>query len=382
MSELEHHPTLAPSSFPALSQCSCYVSDMKDSPEQNRGKAMHYVLQHILEGNTLGINLFGLSETEIADVRSAVKQIHQIFDDHEIYDNNFFCEKRVELRDPDFNIITFGTVDVLSKDGSVLIDFKSNDFNSGDYEQQINCYAYIVMETYNLGGIHTYIVYPNYKDYRYINYDYAKSQFLRIYNNVNDPNKRPVPCEYCHQCKKGLTCEAYFSLPIKIGELRDDYPFELGLSTCHASQIQEPETMSRLLQFSSWLAKFIDSIKYHASEMAKAGKQIPGYKLQERKGRADIIDIELAKQTLGLTEEEFLKICSLSLKDLSTLYAKKNNISEAKAKQKVEDLLSDNLVYSASSQALVRERKPKQKKQIGEQPQEIDNSFEEIMESK
>lgn len=93
---------------------------------------------------------------------------------------------------------------------------------------------------------------------------------------------------------------------------------ETGLPT-------DPKALGRLYYEATQAENVIKRIKEHVRLCLVDGGEVEGYDLRPGNKRSKVTDTKLAFKILseeveGLTSDEFLKLCSISLKELSTLY--------------------------------------------------------------
>ena len=94
----------------------------------------------------------------------------------------------------------------------------------------------------------------------------------------------------------------------------------------HPSQITDIETLNRVLMFAKIMEKWCDSVKHHATELAREGHDFRNFRLVEIGGAREITRPirawELAQEK-GFTLEEFLKCCDVQMGKLDETVAAK-----------------------------------------------------------
>ena len=109
------------------------------------------------------------------------------------------------------------------------------------------------------------------------------------------------------------------------------------------------------------LARFVstwaDAVRSRATELAKGGAALPGYRLQERRGAREVADLEAAFSRTGLTPGQFLSACKLSLPKLGDALAMVRGMSKAAASREIDTTLADLVREGTSTVSLVADRK-------------------------
>jgi hypothetical protein len=172
------------------------------------------------------------------------------------------------------------------------------------------------------------------------------------------PDRVPEPCDFCSWCANAATCPALVNRAVAVAENREDWRGELP-ADWHASAITDPEQMARALTLAKFVADWSDAVKHHATELAKSGVEIPGFKLQERRGRKEITDIAEAWNLVDgiLPQPDFLRCCSLSMPKLAEAVATAGGIAKAKAEREIAERLAPVTAEGKPSVSLVKDRK-------------------------
>ena len=132
---------------------------------------------------------------------------------------------------------------------------------------------------------------------------------------------------------------------------------EAGLPT-------DPKQLGRLYYEATQAENVINRIKKHVRLHLDDGGQVEGYDIRPGNKRSNIVDTKLAFKILSeevddLTSEEFLKLCSVSLKDLSTLFHIKREPGHT-IKESADDLLKilDGVIETKRGSGVVVQAKP------------------------
>lgn len=246
-------------------------------------------------------------------------------------------EHRLALLDDDFNEITFGTPDCVC--GPDLFDLK---WAEDDYEAQLYCYAAMRMCETGRESINCHILFALQKWAQKftVTREEAIRRVFKIIEAVKDSGKQPTPCDACGWCANAPTCPALAKGVESVVAGREDWTLE----TYHASQILDPAQMAKALFIADRMKDWIDGVRYHANQMVLVKKQeIPGHKVQERKGDRFFSDINLAHRQLGIPTEKFLACLSATFSKLVEAYAAEHQVSLKAAEKEILAKCGDNV---------------------------------------
>lgn len=343
----DHHPTLPPSSFPGFAACPQYVRDGGSNDAMEAGTSLHKMLECALNGRAVDYP-DGESESKISWAINKIKERAV---------GDLYTERKVVLYDDDLEEITFGTADVLvSSPQAQVMDLKSG-YPSKPYVEQLELYALAWMQEISADTCECIILYAGEKTTESwsISYKDAHAKIINIIDSVNrgDPAR---PCEFCEWCNKRMTCSALSSVAVKVATA---YEPTLDLAEYHASKITDPAQMAKALAVAEILEDWSKSVKHHAKELARGGAVIPNYTLKPGRERREIIDILSGYKASGMTADEFLSCCSVSVPDLEKLVAKQlGNKSVTKAaKQELAARLGNLIEVKQGDMILSKEKK-------------------------
>lgn len=99
-----------------------------------------------------------------------------------------------------------------------------------------------------------------------------------------------------------------------------------------------------------------DRIRARATELAKGGAALPGFRLQERRGTRELADPAEAYTRTGLTPGQFVSACKVSLPKLADAFATARGMSKAEAAREVETKLDGLIREGSSTVSLVVDR--------------------------
>lgn len=242
------------------------------------------------------------------------------------------------------NGVTYGTADFVAISGNegFLIDYK---FGRGHIEPAVSnaqgcAYALGVFERFpQLQSLTVHFVQPRAElisSHTYTRADTYRMQLRieTIIRRANARNKEEHPGIQCCYCRKQATCAALrnLALPIASRYAELTIPEEL-----HPSRIVSPEMMAHCLDCAKVLKDWIESVNFHALQMAQDGTEIPGYKVVNRAGRRSIPDALAAFAAVkdSLDAEAFIRCCgSVSIEALTD---KISALAPRGEKQKTKD---------------------------------------------
>ena len=307
------HARHSPSSLGYKEQCPAYAGRKTTNAAADEGTMLHEALEHDIYD--------GLTEEQ-----AFVCGLCRDFRDGEL----------AKLTDPEqyrelpliiANGVTYGTADFVAISGSegILIDYK---FGRGRIDPAASnaqgcAYALGVFERFpQLQSLTVHFVQPRVElisSHTFTREDTIRMQLRieTIIRRANARNKEEHPGMQCCYCRKQATCAALrnMALPIASRYAKLTIPEEL-----HPSRIISPEMMAHCLDCAKVLKDWIESVNFHALQMAQDGKEIPGYKVVNRAGRRAIPDALAAFGAVkdSMDAETFIRCCgSVSIDALS-----------------------------------------------------------------
>lgn len=344
--ELNQHHPYGPSRLPMLALCPCYEGG-ESSEAADQGVMLHDNTARALINSYLPLAPMDPEEKEAFDFCVSFVEIN--------IPQPWAIEKRIEHQNDEFETVYFGTSDLNTAEGPLIIaDFKFG--QERDYYAQACGYALPLMEQRGVSNCLFYFIYGKLQIVRpyWISIEEARETVERIIAAAKDENKKPAPCEYCSWCAKRLTCPALVNAVERIAE---GYGDEQTFITWHPSEISKPEIISYFLGLARIAETWADSVKHRATEMFNQGVPIPGYAMQGRRN-VSIKDINAAFNRSGLTADDFMACCAVPIGKLSEKYADANILTKDKARKQLEEVLGDSIAVSQSF-SLVKERTKK-----------------------
>lgn len=352
-----HHAALRPSSFDAWAACPAFDSAPAGEAAEHGGM-LHERLARHLHGQS---NPFADLETEDREqLEWAAEEIRQLCDGATA---GGIEQKLTYKREGTTEAVYFGTADVVAygpDNSAILIDYKSGEVRG--HRHQLAGYAAALMSEHpEVETVGTWLLFGRHR--KAVSYTFTRAEAVELVEAViaarQNPERQPVACDYCSWCSHKLTCPALVNRALAIAENREDWRGELP-TEWHASTITDPVQMGLALTLAKFVETWADGIKHHATELAKSGAEIPGWKLQERRGRKEVTDISeawnLAEPMLAGNQPAFLSCCALSLPKLAVQVAEATGIPKARAEREIADKLAPVTTEGKPSVSLVRER--------------------------
>jgi PD-(D/E)XK nuclease superfamily len=272
-----HHPTLSPSSLDKKAAC-LHFTGKPVGKAANRGTELHEKLA----------DAFNRRETPSDPLlkRAADRARNYIASVQGI-------EEEVQLLDNDLNQISFGTVDLWghTQDGGlVLLDWKSGVQSPDTYLHQMAFYSLALMEQEDMDECQAVIVPIDNDDAEAFATSFTRESAAeliyplieRIKANAENPREN----QFCNWCAKRKECPVW-TMPAAeaITPVREKLLFT------ESDALERPEAYMDAFKklegiFDSW------GIKEALKAKLEAGIEVPGWKLQTRKGAASVSSVE------------------------------------------------------------------------------------------
>jgi len=304
---------LRPSSLPAIAACPQYQADERDNDDTNEGTRRHAVLHHYNLTGEFEIPEGGLSD----ESQEAVKWASEYIDMTRSGDPIFESKIAIALNVDGQAVTIEGTPDCRDTDTRNLYDLK---WRHRDYRAQLNAYALGIMQDNFTDAIKVHVMFGYDKRAQTwdVTADEAEEELQGIVRRALN-NEPANPCDYCAWCAKSATCPALAERVEAVRSGREDW----NLANYHASQIDDPAEMAKALELARAIKAWVEAIEYHARRMALQNGGLPGFKVQNRSGKKSITDIAQAVALSGLSPDDFIRICNVSLGDLKKLHHEK-----------------------------------------------------------
>ena len=250
-------------------------------------------------------------------------------------------------------VVYYGTADavIIHHPGreAELIDFKSG--AGGNHREQLAGYAMALFsERRRLKRIRCHVLYGRTQqaDCWTLDRATAAATVLPIIEARQAEYREPCAGDYCQYCVHRLTCPAVTGEVVAITGVGES----LLEAIRKPDAVINPDKMTRLMDMVGILSTWSKTVKAAALEMAQAGVNIPSYRLTERKGTQAIEDIPVAAERLGLTSEQMVTACKISLPTLAKVYGAAQGLKPKAARHEMESLLGDLLTEGTTSYTL------------------------------
>ncbi len=360
------HHELAPSSFPAWALCPAFDSDPAEREDATEGTRQHTVLAALLRDEWKGgedcPTLAGLSPDAREAVTWAAGYVRTLAGGTAI-----LTEHPVSFTAPDgfarggVSEVFSGTADVLILRGNMadLLDFKS-EADERNHRPQLAGYALALFSMRaRLKTIRAHVLYGRVRrvDFWAMTQADAAGAVLPILDARRDPARRvPAACDYCGFCAHRITCPAITGQVEAVAHTAPTWE-DLAPAIRDPAAITDPTLVAKALTVARYVSTWADAIRARATELAKGGAVLPGYRLQERRGAREVADPSEAFTRTGLTQGQFVSACKVSLPKLGDAYAVARGLSKAAAGRQVEAMLADLIREGPPTVSLVADRK-------------------------
>ncbi|MFC1453163.1 DUF2800 domain-containing protein [Verrucomicrobiota bacterium] len=353
------HHDLAPSSFPAWAVCPCFESDPAERADAAEGTAQHAALAAALSGDETPLQ--GLSPDARAAVTWAADHVRTLAGSDQIN-----CEVHLQYTAPDAfarggsSKVYHGTADALVLRGNLadLIDYKSG-ADDRDHRPQLAGYALAVFSMRaRIKTVRCHVLYGrvHHVDSWALTQAAAAGTVLPLLDARRDPARAPSTCDYCSFCRDRITCPALTAQVEAVARTAPAWE-DLAPAIRDPGAITDPALAAKALTVARFVATWADAVRKAATDLAKGGAVLPGYRLQERRGTREVTDLDAAFTRTGLIPAQFVAACNLSLPKLAEAFAGAREMSKAQAGREIEGMLADLIREGTPSVFLVVDRK-------------------------
>lgn len=294
--EPEHHPKLAPSSFPALQHCAHYLPTGEESPQSVRGTRIHLLTAEMLrctqEGREMDSFWLGVRETMDQEAQEACYWLWK--KTREELTEIQGIEERLEIRDTTSGeLVTFGRCDCYGKHRlglSGLVDWKSGQGEEGAHRAQMAIYALGLMDKLGVSKVAASLLYCD--QWRSESYTITceEAEALLAHTMAAQANPDAPYCTgiYCRGCKVREVCPEWVEPATKalvsIGAKEIQNHIEQGLERLK----DDPVVLGEFIHGWRKLEKLVAG-----ADLTKAGIEyveknlgMNGWQVQLRKGRS------------------------------------------------------------------------------------------------
>jgi len=307
-----HHPIFAPSAFPALVYCRHFRNAGTESANATRGTSQHELLAKILTNQPI-------PEDVDANDLACVEWAAQIINNCTSAENRE-VEVGLMLLNEDWQELTFGTADVVSMtpratgDMLVVVDYKSGSIK--EYRPQLHMYARMAMQRHGVNRCECHILYGMDRHDETFRVNYNETNYIiDIINQINaDQLGEKKINEFCQYCSHQPTCPQTQAIITAITKSENYDITDIGIVDWEVENAS-PDKLGQMYLALSWIECFADRVKNQIKQKAQDGMEIPGFKRVITTKRS-IKDLPAAFTVSGLSSEDFLDCCSVSVSKL------------------------------------------------------------------
>jgi hypothetical protein len=264
--------SLRPSNLPKLAECACYEADPNPGPAAERGSVLDGLFRSRMAGLPDQTEMFHEpTEADLSAVDWAVTAVKALAGGAEVIAREQDC--RIDI--PGFD--KPGTADALIPDKLAHADLKTG--QKRNYREQMAAYALGLMEEHFASEWTAHLLFCDQREVvtHHFTFEEARRLVGAVVARFHDPQKHPIPCDYCGWCAKRESCQARLALVAQAGEVAvPSFDFEAVLA--------DDGKLGLFLTACAVLDDFRERAEAKATERIESGAQIPGWKLVTRRG--------------------------------------------------------------------------------------------------
>jgi len=303
------HSEISPSSLNCMRLCPCFRGGLSSDVAET-GERIHEYFADLIKGEPLPKDA-DLDEVEQAEW--AVSTLNNFMSQTDMH-----VEEQLYLIDDDtFEEIMWGYADVFSMtsrasgDIMVLADLKTGE--PRDCTAQMAAYARMLYQKYDCGRVEVHVLYSRYKkDDTYI-LNFGDTDFIfDVIKEAQKEGRQPVFCEYCGWCSLQSACPQTKAIITAITKSEN---YDITDIVDWKIENASPDKLGQMYLALSWLESFADRVKSQIKQKVQDGMEIPGFKRVTTTKRS-IKDLPAAFTVSGLSSEDFLDCCSVSVSKL------------------------------------------------------------------
>jgi hypothetical protein len=279
--EAAHHPN-GPSWMNAGASCIWYRSG-PSGPAAERGTRIHEAIAKVLRDGSAWITAGDAEDNEAIEFALATAKEYLRHVDG--------IERRLELREG-HRTLTFGTIDAYGRSHTgdlTILDWKTG--ARRDHRPQAAAYALLAMDECGENEAEVVFVYLDEKVpvVHHFTRGQAEGIVLRILDRVRDGKDLPTINQWCGFCADRHKCPAWKVPGATALAVVDEDLAELfagGLQKIAA----DPEAAGKWWSRWKMVERLVDDADFPGAirKHLESGERVPGFKLQNRKGRSTI----------------------------------------------------------------------------------------------
>ena len=296
-----------PSSLPMLSKCGGFVSGPSEYTDAGTGR-------HLLFAASIKFRLGQITEPELAEIASG-------YDDADVesvaWATDYFwsnaqhgqypvaIEQTLSGYTEDIEELA-GTPDV-----SCFRDYFDLKSRHRDYRAQMAAYVVLLcQQNPDLKIVNVHLLFTETR--RSECYSLTQEEAMVIVMEIKN-NPRPLQRnEYCDWCAHLNTCPAILS---DVRQVADGYDDErkLSIEQWHPSRMKDPEQIARGYHVARVVAKWAESMKFHALERAREGMILPGLDVKQTSGSREVTNPAEAFAVLDIPQDVYMRCADIRL---------------------------------------------------------------------
>ena len=337
------HSEFGPSGLKSLKQCRGFKNHGNKSAASEKGDRIHWALENDDPSELLDEDEHDIYLQCRADMAEAREMVENLAG--RPLDKNQELRLQIDLG----CVKTFGTADVVDIAGEycLLGDYKSgvSHIDSPPENLQSMAYAIGVFQMFpSVNKIYGFFSVPArhetpsgwYVREHLTEYIETVGRLImeaayvrRIWAQNGDiPLELLTPGDQCRYCIHGMEnrCPALGALVFDVVKRYDAGGALPPEGSIHGSDIDDPETLSRMLPLADIAEKWANGVKYRAKEVAMRDGRFPGYIIKSMGSPREISDPVALKEFAegcGLEIDELLKAATFSLSGLTKIVSAK-----------------------------------------------------------
>jgi len=350
---------LSPSKLDYLTLCPCYDGGaFTTSPAAERGTLLHLATE---TGDLSKVEPEDVQYVELcqAEQKALLDTAKQIAVSQGMTEVQEFKELKLEIVPGSNGIIDWM---LIAGDTAFIVDWKFGEEPPLPAKDnwQLMSYAFAVFNKYlNVNEIRVGLFMPALMlntvfTYKRIDLDDMKLKLISLRERVEDPNKVPTPCaRACQWCAGKATCKALMAVATKVSGLQ--IPEQLD-----PVFLRKPEDLTAAMVLAAVLTDWASQVKSHCTKLAMEDAiETPGFEIRSRAGAKKIIDNVVASKVMadqGLSPDDVLGACSLSIARLADVFSAKKDMTKKAAKETILSKLEAVIVEKDRATWLQKEK--------------------------
>lgn len=292
----DHHPH-GPSTLPKLAKCVHFLGGKTAGEAASRGTMLH---QQIADALNFNGSPSKAPQVEL-EAQRGVDRLHKLINALR------GVEQQFSLFNEDLEELNYGTVDAWgysSKEDEngekilTIVDFKSGAMIAGPqaYTEQLACYGLMLMDHEQMDYCEVAIIPIDDPETEYHIASFTRQEaeaiVLPIFERLKDGSQQPQENDGCNWCARRETCAVWVKPAESTLPLVDALPTTITREWIEAS----PQNAGIALSALKKLEGIFDDlgVKDRIKAALESGEEVPGWKLQRRKG-AERLDTKAIK---------------------------------------------------------------------------------------